>query len=452
MNTLIIIISILTTVLSVNLFSKAAGSMSLLKMHTVSYVFYVQIVTSALIASVLLVTGVLDYHPDVAYISEKVKFEAWLWTMYSIIAMPIGMLGLNRLLGINAKLKLNAYIKSNFMINGTIYKNQVILLASVGFCILVLAYIFYHTDRIPIYTLLVEKDAEQAAIDRVSVRYNFHGIDHIKNLLGLIMIPVMAYYAYVMMRIHKKIFYIFIFLLNFLCAILVIVYDIQKAPVAFFITGFLILEVFISKGISLKKMLILVAIPITLLLVGYSFTTDKSIVDQLLNFDSAFYGRFFVVGYYGFPLSLELFPDVITDPTYAVGIPNSILETIGLNSVESARLLKEYVHTEEVRKGTGNLFSGYYMGEAWANYGYLGLVLAPFVVGFVVQTVHLFLILNNKKPYLLAFYTAITVKWVVSSGFVNFLYLKLLIWPFIIYFVSNYFIEKYLSNSSSSSV
>ena len=51
--------------------------MSPLKLNTVSYVFYVQIITSGLVGSVLLATGVLDYHPDVAFMSDGIKFEAW---------------------------------------------------------------------------------------------------------------------------------------------------------------------------------------------------------------------------------------------------------------------------------------------------------------------------------------------------------------------------------------
>jgi hypothetical protein len=116
----------------------------------------------------------------------------------------------------------------------------------------------------------------------------------------------------------------------------------------------------------------------------------------------------------------------------------------GGNLAESARLLKIYTHPETIRAGNGNLYSGFYMGEAWANYGYLGLVIAPFVVGFVIQSVHLFLLLHKKNPWLLAFYCGLTVKWVVSGGFVNFLYLKLLIWPLILYLVSNYILKKIL--------
>ncbi|HIB83632.1 MAG TPA: hypothetical protein EYN27_07765 [Rhodospirillales bacterium] len=136
---------------------------------------------------------------------------------------------------------------------------------------------------------------------------------------------------------------------------------------------------------------------------------------------------------------------MITDQTYAVGLPSILLKDMGLNVVESARLLKMHVHPETIAAGSGNLYSGFYMGEAWANYGYIGLVIAPLFVGFVIQTVHLFLLLNKKRPLILAFYVGLTVKWVVGAGFTNFLFLKLLIWPLILYLAFNFLLNRILT-------
>jgi len=433
MNAVIILISICCTIFSVRLFRDACGSMSLLKLNTVSYVFYVQIVTSGLVGSVLLAIGVLDYHPDVAFISDKVKFEAWVWTMYSILAMPIGMILLNRVLHLNVRELFNQYLQAPIEMVGSINRNKLFLILLTIFGLFILAYVFYTTERVALYTLLVEGDTDQANIDRITSRRNYAGSTYVKNLLGLIVLPVIAYYSYVLLRLYKSSFFFFVFLINFIVAILMVSNDIQKAPIAFFVLGFAILEVFISKGISLSKFLFFLAIPVFLILIGYSLTTDVTVFDQFTRFNSAFYGRTFVSGYFGFPLSLELFPDVITEQTHMVGIPRSFLSGNMRNLEESARLIKIFTHPETIEAGTGNLYSGYYMGEAWANYGFIGLVIAPFIVGFVVQSVHLFLLLHQKNPWLLAFYCGITVKWVVGAGFVNFLYLKMLIWPLILY-------------------
>lgn len=418
--------------------------MSPLKLNTVSYVFYVQIITSGLVASVLLAIGVVDYHPDISEVTYSTKIEAWLWTMYSVLIMPAGMLILNRFLNVDGRKLFDEYLKSPIVIRGTENRNKMALILLTFFSVGVLAYILYFTKDVPLYTLVVEGNAEQANIDRITARRNFGGIVYIKNLLGLIMIPVVSYYAYILMRQYKRFFYIAIFLINLGVSLLLVSHDVQKAPIAFYILGFALLEVFLSKGISVRTFLTFVVLPVFLILVGYGMTTEHGAFDQLLRFNSGFYGRTFLIGYFGFPLSLELFPDVITTETYGVGIPSFILESTNLNATESARLLKMYIHPESVNAGMGNLYSGYYMGEAWANYGYAGLIIAPLIVGLVVQSVHLYLLKNAKNPWLIAFYVALTVKWVVGSGFVNFLFLKLLIWPLILFAGSNFILKKIL--------
>lgn len=444
MNALIIIISILCSVASIDLFRRACGSMSLLKLNTVSYVFYVQIVTSGLVASVLLVIGVLDYHPDVAIISNEVKMEAWIWTMYSILMMPFGMLLLNKFLNVNGREAFDKFLKAPIQIRGTLERNKIALLLLSLFAIAVLAYILISTKDIPLYTLVVEGDTKQASIDRISSRRNFGGIIYIKNLLGLIVVPVISYYSYILLRVFKTRYFFFFFLVNLVVGVLMVSHDIQKAPIAFFILGFAIVEVFIAKGISIRTFLIFLILPVALILLGYSMTANRGVFDQLLRFNSAFYGRTFVIGYYGFPLSLELFPDVITTQTHTVGIPSFLRSADAGEIQESARLLKMYMHPETIKAGTGNLYSGFYMGEAWANYGYAGLVIAPLIVGFVIQSVHLFVLHHKKNPWLLAFYAGITVKWVVGAGFVNFLFLKLLIWPLLLFAGTNYLLSLYL--------
>ena len=446
MNVLIIVISILCTFASISMFSRACGSMSLLKLNTVSYVFYVQIVTSGLVASVLLAIGALDYHPDLEVLSEQVKLEAWLWTMYSILIMPFGMIMLNRLLKIDGRALFDKYLQAPVEPVGTISRNRLALLLLTGFSIIVLVYVLVNTKNIPLFTLLIEGDAEQANIDRITSRRNFEGIIYIKNLLGLIVVPVISYYSYILFRTYKTTFFFLLFLANFIVAVVMVSHDVQKAPIAFYILGYGIVEVFISKGISRRTFLLFLVLPVGLILLGYALTSDHNFFDQLTRFNSGFYGRVFLVGYFGFPLSLELFPDVINTPTYMAGVPTFLMGEQASEIQESARLLKMYVHPESIKAGTGNLYSGFYMGEAWANYGYPGLIIAPLIVGFVIHAVHLFVLHHKKNPWLLAFYAGLSVKWVVSAGFVSFLFLKLLIWPLILFAGTNYVLNLFLKS------
>ena len=102
------------------------------------------------------------------------------------------------------------------------------------------------------------------------------------------------------------------------------------------------------------------------------------------------------------------------------------------------------MNPEGVINGTANLFSGYYLGEAYANYGYLGLIISPFIVGGVVQVVHNYLLTHKKDPLILAFYTFITVKWLLGSGVVSFLYLKIILFPLVFYIGTKFLLKLFI--------
>lgn len=434
LNISIFIITVFCVLVSFRLFKIASGTMSVRKLNTVSYVFYFQLVTSAIVASLLLATGKLDYHPYSEPVSYGVKIESWAWVMYSIVVMPVGMLLINRFFKVKPREDFLSYIKEKVELPQPEKYLKIIVISILVFSVLVLWYILEKSVAIPIYTL-IKGDRHLASVQRVLVRYQFGGIEYIRNFLGYMLIPILSYYLFVVAFTKKKLFYYFAFALQFLFAVFIFVYDLQKAPIAFYLLGYIILITLVKGGISRKQLLLFVGLPMLLMLIAYQVTTGASAFRLFYEYDSAFYSRVFLTGYFAFPLSLELFPDIITEPTYYSGIPTAILNYFEIENIESARRLMMYMNPEGVEKGTANLFSGYYLAEAWANYGYPGLIISPFIVGMVVQTVHAYLLKNAKKVLIISFYTYITVKWLLGAGVVNFIFLKIILYPFVFYFI-----------------
>ena len=418
--------------------------MSLLRLNTISYVFYFQIIISAFFGSIFLATGIIDYHPYAEPLSDWVKVESWMWVMYSIVMMPLGMVFFNYFVGVKPLILFKDYFKRDV---DTLKKNGLeflILLMMLLVSASILIFIFQKIEKVPLFTLLIDGDVKQAAIDRVSVRYSLGWMDYVKNLFGLMMIPIFAYYSYVVAQIKKK-WYFYVICLALICiASLMLAFDTQKAPLAFFVLGFLILQTFISKGIQLKYFLLFGILAILLILIAYQLTGKENALGMFLEPTSAFYGRVFLTGYFAFPLSLEFFPDIISQPTYYSGFPSFVLSFLDIENTESARLVMMQMNPEGVINGTANLFSGYYLGEAYANYGYLGLIISPFIVGGVVQVVHNYLLTHKKDPLILAFYTFITVKWLLGSGVVSFLYLKIILFPLVFYIRTKFLLKLFI--------
>lgn len=432
-NFFIVLVSLITLYLSFRLFEKGAGTLSPLRLNTISYVFYVQIVLMTFVGSVFVACNLLDFHYLVQPVSDSTKIYAWLGVLYSMIAMPLAMIALNFVFKVNTRQEFYEYIhKPVYFRQGPLLSFCVLLLfTSISF--LVLLYTLTSSEHVPFFTIL-KGDLAQAAIQRVEVRRNFEGSEYIRNLLGYLMMPIFTYYAAIHAFEKKGLIYWLFFIFNFLMAAFLLVYDTQKAPIVFFILGFLILYTLLRGGVSRKKFIIFFTVAISLIAFGYTLTTETAFWAQITNYDSALWGRIFITEYGGYLLSLELFPDTITQPTWYIGLPSFILDSLGLKNEESARLLMKYINPTGVSTGEANLISSYYLGEAWANYGLIGILLAPFIVGVIVQSVHIFLLKKPKEPLTMAFYSYMTVKWLLSSGFTNFLYLKILLYPFIFYF------------------
>ncbi len=414
------------------MFYKASGSISPLRLHTVSYVLYFHVIISAFIGSLLVATETIHNHYLIDPITHETKIYAWLLVLYSMIMMPVGMMLLNWIFNVKPVKEFNEYLDKKVFFQYSTNLTRIILLIMVLIPAISLIYTFINTENIPLYTLLVEGDSQKAAIERVAARRDFQGIDHIKNLFGLLLAPVFTYYAFIHADKRRRWEYWMFFILMFLITILFYTYDIQKAKVVFFFLGFLIVFTFIYKGIPLFRFVEFIAAAVLLIILGYYLTGGRG-MDQLTDIESAFYGRLFITGYAGFPLSLEFFPDVIDVSTKHIGLPSYLLEKMGLHNVESARLLMMQINPHGVEAGDANLISTYFMGEAWANYRYWGVFLAPLVVGVVIQSVHIFLLRHRKDPLIIAFYAYITISWLTIAGFVNFLYLKQILYLLLLY-------------------
>lgn len=430
-NFIIVLVSIVVLIISLVLFRKAAGTISPLKLNTISYVLYFQLLTSAFVGSILVVTNSVDHHYMVANVSEPVKFYAWLGVMYSFIVLPLSMIVSNNIFKIKSTIQFHDYIYRPTFDDLGKNDSKIILLLMVVVCSFIIAYIFYYSNSIPLFDLL-KGDVLEATLGRIEVRRNFDGIVYIKNILGYMFIPICSYYSYIKYKIRKNNFNLVVFIILTLLSVLILTHDTQKAPVAFYFFGYIIITTLMNGGITFRSFIIIMISSILVIILGYYLTADYQL-NQLTNYRSAFWSRTFVSSYGGYLMSLEYFPDKITQPTWQIGLPTIILDAFNLPKTESARLLMQEINPSGVASGTSNIVSSYYLGEAWANYGLIGLILAPVIVGFVVNSLQIFLLKSKKLPMHIAFYAFMTTEWLLISGFVNILFLKQLFYPLVLF-------------------
>lgn len=445
-----IVIPIILILVSIIMFSKAAGTVNLTKLNTVSYLLYSQLLPVAAIGSLLVANNLVDIHYVIVRISDITRIKGLYWVLYSLIMMPLSMILLNTLLRVNVKKRYAEYLSKDVALQKGKIKTLTLWIFSL-ISLSTFLYILVYSPSYPFLTAIISGDLSAASLGRMEVRYNFRGIVHIKNLFGFFLVPAFSYYMYCYYYIDRTKISKYHLIFNLLITFLILTYDTQKAPFAIFLVGFLIVRSIIGEKLRLRTLFFWGVALIGIIFGAYIFISGHKL-EHLLRFDSVISYRLFVGQISGYFLSLEWFPDVITESTALVGLPKIFQDAFGLEIKESARLLMEYFDPVGVKNGTAGLMNSYYLGEAWANYGYSGLILSPIVVGFTIQSVHLWLLKSKKTPLNISFYTTITTSWMITGGFTSFLYLKQILYPIALYIFIKVLIEFFITISSNGRV
>ena len=122
------------------------------------------------------------------------------------------------------------------------------------------------------------------------------------------------------------------------------------------------------------------------------------------------------------PLTFEVFPDKIQfldGASFPEWMSTSIF---GVEHKASARALMEYFNPKGVASGKSGVISTLFIAEAYANFGKVGLVLAPIFVGLEIQFLHNYILSNYKTPSSVAIYGYFMIAFPLTSGIVGFVW------------------------------
>jgi hypothetical protein len=104
-------------------------------------------------------------------------------------------------------------------------------------------------------------------------------------------------------------------------------------------------------------------------------------------------------------------------------ISNFINDVLDIQSNErSARLIMMQENPKAVKAGVAGVMNSLFVGEAWANFGLLGVLIAPFYVGMVIQALFMFFLTMPKTPLLLGLFTYFSYRGSVTGGFNDYIY------------------------------
>lgn len=196
------------------------------------------------------------------------------------------------------------------------------------------------------------------------------------------------------------------FLLTLVPALLFTAISLEKAPVASLFLMLFFLFYLIRLGrINLRALLGFIGLTLAFPVLFFSLTS-ASIVSRLI--DRLFHVPAYVLYYY-----FEIFPN--TTPFLGGRSINKLALLFGEKPFELTNYVYKYVYT-----GPGSLDTGQanaaFIGDLWANFGPLGVLMGAFAVGVLLQGLHIFLIRKEKNVLNASVYAFMMyAAWLLSS-------------------------------------
>ncbi|QDH81244.1 oligosaccharide repeat unit polymerase [Echinicola soli] len=417
-----LVLSLLVFSFSFFLFKKASGAMSPLKLNMISWIFYFELVLQYFISSLFVIHGT-DEHYLIGKVYDESSRRFGYWAiMYTMIFFPAGMVLANFIWKAKPKELFLKYTKQEIIplysskdsfLRFPLYFLSVISISAV-------LYTFFVMKEIPLFNMFSGNSAVDLAVAREEVGRGFQGNFFVRNVFGITITPILSYIAFSYYRMTKTRFDFVWFFTMFIFSILIVTYNISKAPIVLYFLGFIFFRVLEVGKVNKKVLIFGLGGVLILLITFYSFLSTTEL-------DFLFGLRYGIPGRILFSQSAAVYLTFDSFPNYydflGISTFSDYLATFGINPSErSSRLLMERYFSSRIENGTAGVLNTLFIAEAYANFGIVGLALAPTYVGFLIQTMYVFFLKMKKTPVFLGLLTYFSYKGGVSGGFNEYVY------------------------------
>lgn len=419
MKFLIVIIAFLVYTL---LFKMAAGTLNILKLNMISFAYYL-ILVFFFIGGSLVYLGFRNHYLIAKVMEEAIINKTYYFLIYSIVIFPLSIYVFNKLMGIN-NMK-NGYNKKLFDVtvlekNTNIVWVFMVVLGIIGIAAMV--YVFKCIGYFPLERLW-STGGNELSVNRIEITREFKGNVYIRNIIMLMMTPMLSYIAYLYMRITKQRKWQFLFGLLFLYSVIAKTYNYEKSPIVWYLFYFYILEILLG---NTKVITWLVGIGIAgILIILWFYYGIFGYEGSLFTLSNGPMSRLLISQVATLFLHIQAFP-TLSPYLEGASMPRIWGEILGLRSsgVRSGRVVMELFNPAGVANGTAGVMNTFFIGEAYANWGIFGILLAPIYVGFLYSFVTYYFLKQKKTPLAIGTYLIVFVNFsqILLGGFVDYLY------------------------------
>ena len=418
-NELIIISSACVLLLSFYIFRYTAGSMSLYKLNMISYNYYVQLIIYSFIGATLVALDLSDHYVINRFPNHDFRLMIWGIIAYAILSTGIGMMLFQKsFFHISNKLIRKSLLNYHLEWQRNTSQHDFYILLTFSLIAMTgVAYTYYCLEKLPWLYFLMGA-VNEAAEARIQAGRHFAGIEYIKNILALGLTPILCYVAYCYKLRYKDIRFKALFCILFISSVMILIYNSEKAPILMFFIGFLMLDVLLKGRIKRSYFIATGGLVFALVIGMYMLLGTDA--DVFLSINSGPLGRIFQSQVEGMYVHFYIFPDIYPFLDGA-GLPGSIATLLGFDKhLNSARIAMEYMRPAAIANDTAGVINTLFVGEAWANFGWIGVTIAPFIVG--VYWNFLYVIFTHylpKHPFFMGLYAYTCLHFPLTGGFIS---------------------------------
>lgn len=352
-----------------------------------------------------------EYRSGVGVTDQVLILNVMLFSGFNVILFIMGAMSAKVIL--NTPSTLNSF--NNIQLNKL---ENLILFFLLLFVLVVVALYLSKISRIAILVALLD-GIQESHIARSSMGNNFSGKYHWYKLFIHDLANVITFSFFAAYLLKKEKIHFILFAFSFLVSAFTALMATQKAPFAWLLIGLFMVYVAVRRRgfYPIRKVIIFFAFIVSLLVLAYIYFMGSSDVGAALPrvFSRAFAGSIQPAYHY-----LEFFP-AHHDFLYGASLPNPG----GIFPYQPYALTTEimnWVNPSDIDKGIVGSMPTVFWGEAYANFGYAGLIFVPVALGFLLYVVDIFVSKIADTPLKIGFYVWILVhyKSLATTGFSGF--------------------------------
>ena len=411
-------------IVSFVLFRKAAGTLEINKINLISYIYYL-FVAQAFLGSILICLG-YDKHytlDKLIYREASINMATYaLW--FTLILLPLIMILIFKLFRFNSKKEYQHFLDAEVVPGNNAYIFKIIIIIAI-IQIGVLLALIIKIGYIPIIKLVTAGDSFDFATERIKNKtVSIWGGEYVKNIIVMLGIPVMGYItaAYALVEKNKK--WIALAIVYFVAAFIVKTFDFAKSPLVFHLFIYLLLFLYTRSGKVKKSLIVGFAAGMAgILVVAYKVTGYDGSFFDIYN---GILGRTLFTQMGTLCYHFDLFPNIFH---YLQGrsLSPTILDLIGKDPeshLRSAKLVMDFYGSDKVYENTAGVMNASFIGEAYANWGWGGVLGSIIWVGIILSLLFILVMRIKKTPVTIAMFAMLTQYMGNASqgGFVDFVY------------------------------